>query len=92
MPRYTNMHPQASPQPPTARPQKFAQYYTPAVVVLALAALLIGLIVNTARWRDWLYVSLVVLVTACPCALVISTPVASVAGLARAAQQVRGMG
>jgi cation transport ATPase len=39
-------------------------------------------------WRQWCYLALVVLVTACPCALVISTPVASVCGLARAAKQV----
>jgi hypothetical protein len=39
-------------------------------------------------WKDWCYVALVVLVAACPCALVISTPVASVCALSRAAQQV----
>ena len=39
-------------------------------------------------WQHWTYLSLVLLVTACPCALVISTPVTSVCGLSRAAQQV----
>lgn len=55
-------------------------------MVLVTAALLGALLVlSPTRWREWLYLSLVLLVTSCPCALVISTPVASAAGLARAA-------
>jgi Cd2+/Zn2+-exporting ATPase len=65
--------------------EQFARYYTPAVFVLAivLAAappLLLGL-----PFGDWLYRSLVLLVIACPCALVISTPVTMVSALAHAA-------
>lgn len=80
---------QPAPTPRAKTPlQRFARFYTPAVVALAVAAMAVGLLVDASRWRDWLYMALVVLVTACPCALVISTPVASVSGLARAAKQV----
>lgn len=69
--------------------ETFVKYYTPAVVLGAVLSLLVGVVVSPGEWRSWTYMSLVVLVTACPCALVISTPVASAAGLARAARQVQ---
>jgi Cd2+/Zn2+-exporting ATPase len=63
---------------------RFARYYTPAVVlVAALMAVLPPLIVGAA-WDVWVYRALVLLVVACPCALVISTPVTIVSALARA--------
>ncbi len=66
--------------------EKFAQVYTPTILVLALAvALLPPLFVGD--WFNWFYRSLVLLVIACPCALVISTPVTIVAALAAAAKQ-----
>jgi Cd2+/Zn2+-exporting ATPase len=68
--------------------ETFAKYYTPVVVLLAVLLFVLGVAVNPGSWRYWCYTSLVVLVTACPCALVISTPVASVSGIARAAKQV----
>lgn len=68
--------------------EAFAKYYTPAVVLAALLTVGVGAAVQPAAWRHWAYLSLVVLVTGCPCALVISTPVASVAGLTRAARRV----
>lgn len=63
----------------------FASIYTPCVIVLAIA---IGLIVPLVlgQWVVWIYRSLVVLVIACPCALVISTPVTIIAGLTAAAK------
>jgi Cd2+/Zn2+-exporting ATPase len=67
--------------------EKFARVYTPAVMILALALLLIPPLVFQASWSVWLYRSLVLLVIACPCALVISTPVSIVAGLTSAARQ-----
>ncbi len=70
--------------------EAFAKWYTPAVVGGAAVMLLVLLAVQPQRWREWVYLCLVVLVTACPCALVISTPVASAAGLARAARKVNG--
>ncbi len=66
--------------------EKFARIYTPAVMAGALAVLLIPPLFFGGDWYDWLYRSLVLLVIACPCALVISTPVSVVAGLAAAAR------
>ncbi|MEW6015058.1 MAG: heavy metal translocating P-type ATPase [Candidatus Zixiibacteriota bacterium] len=65
--------------------QKFARYYTPAMMGVALfIALVIPLFAGD--WGKWFYEALVVLVIACPCALVISTPVSIVAGLTSAAR------
>ncbi len=64
----------------------FARYYTPAVVVLALLVAVIPPLVVGALWSIWIYKALVLLVIACPCALVVSTPVTVVSGLAAAAR------
>jgi Cd2+/Zn2+-exporting ATPase len=66
--------------------EKFARVYTPAVMGLAAAVLLLPPLLFGGAWSDWLYRSLVLLVIACPCALVISTPVSVVAALAAAAR------
>jgi Zn2+/Cd2+-exporting ATPase len=65
----------------------FARYYTPAVFLLALAIALLPPLLGAGSWHDWLYKALVLLVIACPCALVISTPVTIVSGLAAAARR-----
>ncbi|MFQ5733542.1 MAG: heavy metal translocating P-type ATPase [Planctomycetaceae bacterium] len=65
--------------------EKFARVYTPLVMALALCVLVIPPALFGGEWSDWLYRSLVLLVIACPCALVISTPVSVVAALAAAA-------
>ena len=65
---------------------RFARYYTPAVLAVAIAVLLIPPIILKQPFMDWMYRALVLLVIACPCALVISTPVSVVAALAAAAR------
>lgn len=67
--------------------EQFAKYYTPAVMGLALAVLLLSPVVFQIPWAQSFYNSLVLLVIACPCALVISTPVSIVAALAAAAKE-----
>ena len=66
---------------------QFSKVYTPAVFVLALAVAVIPPLFMGATWFDWIYRALVLLVVACPCALVISTPVTIVSGLAAAARK-----
>ena len=66
---------------------KFSRIYTPIVVLLALAIAVIPPLFMGGVWADWLYRALVLLVIACPCALVISTPVAVVSALTHAARQ-----
>jgi Zn2+/Cd2+-exporting ATPase len=65
---------------------QFARYYTPAVVALAVLIAIAGPLAFGGAWSAWLYKSLVLLVIACPCALVVSTPVTVVSGLAAAAR------
>lgn len=66
--------------------EQFARVYTPVVMGLAAGVLLVPPLFFGSPWLDWLYRSLVLLVIACPCALVISTPVSVVAALASAAR------
>jgi len=66
---------------------RFASRYTPAVFALALAVCLLAPWLLGWSWMQALYKALVLLVIACPCALVISTPVTVVSGLAAAARR-----
>lgn len=65
---------------------QFARVYTPIVCALALLLAVVPPLIFQEPWFDWVYKALVLLVIACPCALVISTPVAIVSGLASAAR------
>ena len=72
---------------------KFAKIYTPTIVVLAVLYALLPPLFFGAGWAEQLHRALVMLVIACPCALVISTPVTIVSGLTAAARMgllVRG--
>jgi Zn2+/Cd2+-exporting ATPase len=65
----------------------FSAYYTPAVFAIALAVAVMPPLVMGGDWLTWVYRALVMLVIACPCALVISTPVTVVSGLTAAARR-----
>jgi Cd2+/Zn2+-exporting ATPase len=65
---------------------KFARVYTPIVMVLAVVIAILPPLLFGEAWDFWFYNALVLLVIACPCALVISTPVSIVASLAASAR------
>ena len=65
---------------------RFAALYTPSVFALAIAVSVLGIVLSGEPWQTWVYRGLVLLVIACPCSLVISTPVTIVSALALAAK------
>jgi Zn2+/Cd2+-exporting ATPase len=78
---------QAQRAPAQAVVERFARVYTPVVIVIAAAVAVIPPLAVQLSWHDSVYRALVLLVVACPCALVISTPVSIVAALAAAARR-----
>lgn len=66
---------------------RFARYYTPAVIVAAGLAATIPPLAFGASWDEWIYKGLALLLIGCPCALVISTPAAIAAGLSAGARR-----
>ncbi len=83
---------QASKAPAQAFIDKFSRYYTPSVIGLAVAIAVVPVLFSIATtgdpgaWQEWVRRALVMLVVSCPCALVISTPVAIVSAITRASR------
>ena len=72
---------------PTARfIDSFSAYYTPAAILLAALIAVVPPVLMGGDWSIWIYRALTVLLIACPCALVLSTPAAIATGIATAAR------
>ncbi|MBP1993728.1 heavy metal translocating P-type ATPase [Paenibacillus eucommiae] len=65
---------------------KFAKYYTPLIMIVSAFVILIPPLLLGGDWSKWLYQGLAVLIVGCPCALILSSPIAIVAGITRNAR------
>ncbi|MCL2094469.1 MAG: heavy metal translocating P-type ATPase [Treponema sp.] len=66
---------------------KYARYYTPTVMALALLIAVAPPLFTGASWSDWIYRSLVLLIISCPCALVMSIPLGFFGGIGAASKK-----
>ena len=77
---------QSSKAPIQSYVDKFAKVYTPIVFILSLSVMILPPMFGFGAWGQWIYKGLALLIVACPCALVISTPVAIVSAIGNAAK------
>jgi Cd2+/Zn2+-exporting ATPase len=65
---------------------RFAKYYTPFIMAIAALVMVIPPLFLNGDWNAWLYQGLAVLIVGCPCALILSSPIAIIAGITRNAR------
>ncbi|CAH0118680.1 Cadmium-transporting ATPase [Paenibacillus sp. CECT 9249] len=65
---------------------RFAKYYTPLILAVAILVVLVPPLLLGGDWKTWLYQGLAVLIVGCPCALILSSPIALVSGITRNAR------
>ncbi|MEW9502132.1 heavy metal translocating P-type ATPase [Jeotgalibacillus marinus] len=65
---------------------RFARYYTPIIMVVSVLVMLVPPLLFDGDWGSWFYQGLAVLIVGCPCALILSSPIAIVSGIARNAK------
>ena len=65
---------------------RFSRYYTPAIMLISALVMLVPPLFLNGAWGDWFYQGLAVLIVGCPCALILSSPIANISGITRNAR------